>query len=145
MRNFILIAPADVIKSVVMGMWSHQSVLIDARRTCKSSSLSLSGGVGSSPLSQLTSNVTISWKDWTREPIDSKEKSDPIFSRSMEWLVPLLSLWGSKVFQIGPPAGAHFVFTIVTKSEDLPEPTHLGCHWEGWMVWRIHFQIMCEF
>ena len=65
----------------------------------------------------------MSWRDWTREPRDSKEKSDPIFSRSMEWLVPL-SLWGSKVFRIGPPTGTQCVFRIVTKSEDLAQPTH---------------------
>ena len=41
----------------------------------------------------------------------------------MEWLVPL-SLWGSKVFRIGPPAGTQCVFRIVTKSEDLAQPTN---------------------
>ena len=41
----------------------------------------------------------------------------------MEWLVPL-SLWGSKVFRIRPPAGTQCVFRIVTKSEDLAQPTN---------------------
>ena len=62
-RNLILIAPADVIKSAIMGMWSHQSVLIDAKESRKSTTLSLSGqGWIITVLSQLTSNVTMSWE-----------------------------------------------------------------------------------
>ena len=70
MSNLILIAPADVIKSDIMGMWSHQSVLIDTVQSRKSTGLIKWRGW----IITVVSTHIKCHRVWTREPIDSKEK-----------------------------------------------------------------------